>query len=132
MGFRDFFSGRAVDKRGAGAPRARKKRLVVFLLAVFGVAAHAWGTMKPLPAPAHSYRLTLARALMFSRADLIKENDITAVTVKLNPRNSRGGLTHGGQRRAVEGLHARGSRRVVPKRVDVLERRKVEEPKTIY
>ncbi len=85
--------------------------------------------MRPLPAPAHtdSYRLTLARALMFSRANLITppnanelalkelENDIVAVTVKLDPRNSRGGLTHEDRGRAVEGLHVRGSRSVVPK-----------------
>ena len=108
--FRDFFSGRAAQKGCAGAPRPRKKRLVVFFLVLFGVPyaitqlirqlfESAWLQQEAATSSsAHGLLPLDPGALIFARAHLItlpdtnelalKENDIVVVTVKLNPRNS--------------------------------------------
>ncbi|KAI0764047.1 Peroxin 13, N-terminal region-domain-containing protein [Trametes elegans] len=112
--FRDFVNGRPVQGAGAGAPappKASKKPLVIFLLAIFGVpyamhkllrvlaerqqqqqaqlAGGAGAGLGPLP-PLDPSQLTFARALYpfdaSSPAELaLKENEIVAVMGKLDP-----------------------------------------------
>ena len=108
--FRDFVSGRPVQGPQPPAPRASRKPLVIFLLAVFGVpyamhrlvralterqraqmAAGAGAGQLPgaLP-PLDPSQLTFARALYpfeaSSPAELaLKENEIVAIMGKLDP-----------------------------------------------
>lgn len=103
--FRDFVNGRPVQPQGAGQPpRASKKPLVIFLLAIFGIpyamhklvrmlverqqalAEQQQGALPPLDPS----QLTFARALYpfeaSSPAELaLKENEIVAVMGKLDP-----------------------------------------------
>lgn len=104
--FRDFVNGRPVQGPQPPAPKASKKPLIIFLLAIFGVpyAMHklirmlterqqaqiASGQIQgPLP-PLDPSQLTFARALYqfeaSSPAELsLKENEIVAIMGKLDP-----------------------------------------------
>ncbi|KAI0827169.1 Peroxin 13, N-terminal region-domain-containing protein [Trametes gibbosa] len=105
--FRDFVNGRPVQgPAGPPAPKASKKPLIIFLLAIFGVpyAMHklirilnerqqaeiaAGQVAGPLP-PLDPSQLTFARALYpfeaSSPAELsLKENEIVAIMGKLDP-----------------------------------------------
>ncbi|KAL1938805.1 hypothetical protein VTO73DRAFT_11185 [Trametes versicolor] len=105
--FRDFINGRPVQgPAGPPAPKASKKPLIIFLLAIFGVpyamhklvrilterqqAQMAAGQIAgPLP-PLDPSQLTFARALYAfeasSPAELsLKENEIVAIMGKLDP-----------------------------------------------
>ncbi|KAI9058042.1 hypothetical protein FKP32DRAFT_1582568 [Trametes sanguinea] len=105
--FRDFVNGRPVQgPQGPPAPKASKKPLIIFLLAIFGVpyAMHklvrilterqqaqiaAGQVAGPLP-PLDPSQLTFARALYpfeaSSPAELsLKENEIVAIMGKLDP-----------------------------------------------
>ncbi|KAI0646120.1 Peroxin 13, N-terminal region-domain-containing protein [Trametes meyenii] len=105
--FRDFINGRPVQgPTGPPAPKASKKPLIIFLLAIFGVpyAMHklirilterqqaqmaAGQVAGPLP-PLDPSQLTFARALYpfeaSSPAELaLKENEIVAIMGKLDP-----------------------------------------------
>ena len=109
--FRDFINGRPVQGPQPPAPKASRKPLIIFLLAIFGVpyamhklikilterqqqqqeaqmvAGHVVGG--PLP-PLDPSQLTFARALYpfdaSSQAELsLKENEIVAIMGKLDP-----------------------------------------------
>ncbi|KAI8969437.1 Peroxin 13, N-terminal region-domain-containing protein [Trametes punicea] len=104
--FRDFVNGRPVQGQGPPPPKASKKPLIIFLLAIFGVpyAMHklvrilterqkaqmaAGQVAGPLP-PLDPSQLTFARALYpfeaSSPAELsLKENEIVAIMGKLDP-----------------------------------------------
>ena len=104
--FRDFVNGRPVQGPQTAPPKASKKPLIIFLLAIFGVpyAMHklikilterqqqqlAAGEIQgPLP-PLDPSQLTFARALYpfeaSSPAELsLKENEIVAIMGKLDP-----------------------------------------------
>ncbi|KAI0658982.1 Peroxin 13, N-terminal region-domain-containing protein [Cubamyces menziesii] len=104
--FRDFVNGKPVQGQAPSAPKASKKPLIIFLLAIFGVpyamhklirilterqqAQMAAGQIAgPLP-PLDPSQLTFARALYpfeaSSPAELsLKENEIVAIMGKLDP-----------------------------------------------
>ncbi|CCM06625.1 uncharacterized protein FIBRA_08905 [Fibroporia radiculosa] len=102
--FRDFVSGRPVQPQSQAAPRASKKPLIIFLLAVLGVPYAMHRLVRALVArqqalaeqqqgalpPLDPSQLTFARALYpfepSSPAELaIKENEIVAIMGKLDP-----------------------------------------------
>ncbi|KAH9918630.1 Peroxin 13, N-terminal region-domain-containing protein [Fomitopsis serialis] len=102
--FKDFVAGRAVQPQGAPAPRASKKPLIIFLLAVLGVPYLMHRLVRSLVArqqalaeqqgaglpPLDPSQLTFARALYpfeaASPAELaLRENEIVAIMGKLDP-----------------------------------------------
>ncbi|OBZ77936.1 Peroxisomal membrane protein PAS20 [Grifola frondosa] len=105
--FRDFVNGRPVQGPAAPAPKASKKPLIIFLLAVFGVPYAMHKLMRVLSErqqqaqvaavaqtgalpPLDPSQLTFARALYpfeaSSPAELaLKENEIVAIMGKLDP-----------------------------------------------
>jgi peroxin-13 len=108
--FRDFINGRPVQgPAGPPPPKASKKPLVIFLLAIFGIpyamhklvhilnerakaqAAANGGSLPGQMAPLDPATLTFARALYpFTPSNpselALKENEIVAITGKLDPR----------------------------------------------
>ena len=102
--FKDFVAGRPVQPQGAPAPRASKKPLIIFLLAVLGIPylmhrlvrsliarqqalAQQQGAVLP---PLDPSQLTFARALYpFEAANptelALHENEIVAIMGKLDP-----------------------------------------------
>ncbi len=100
----DFFSERAVQKRGADAPHAKKKRLVVFLLALFNVpyamtwlihelAESAWVQQEAATSSSADGLLPLdLGALLITPPNAneltLRENDIVVVMAKLDPWNN--------------------------------------------
>lgn len=155
--FREFVNGRPVQgPQGPPQPKASKKPIIIFLLAIFGVPyamaklvrilneraqaqAAANGALLPgqLP-PLDPSSLTFARALYpFTPSNPnelgLKENEIVAITAKLDPRTGaeidprmevEGEWWKGRTREGREGWFPR-------KWVEVLERRKSDEPKKI-
>ncbi|EPS94121.1 hypothetical protein FOMPIDRAFT_1026311 [Fomitopsis schrenkii] len=102
--FKDFVAGRPVQPQGAPAPRASKKPLIIFLLAVLGVPYLMHRLVRSLVArqqalaeqqgaalpPLDPSQLTFARALYpfetASPAELaLRENEIVAIMGKLDP-----------------------------------------------
>lgn len=103
--FRDFVNGRPVQSQGAPAPKASRKPLIIFLLAIFGVPYAMHKLVRVLMArqqalaeqqqqgvlpPLDPSQLTFARALYpfeaSSPAELaLKENEIVAIMGKLDP-----------------------------------------------
>ena len=157
--FREFINGRPVQgppPQGPPRPKASKKPIIIFLLAVFGIPyamtklirllqeraqaqAAANGGLLPgqLP-PLDSSSLTFARALYpFTPSNAnelsLKENDIVAITGKIDPRT--GAVVD--PRLEVDGEWWKGRTRDgregwFPKKwVEVLQRRKAEEPKKV-
>jgi len=156
--FREFINGRPVQgpQQGPPRPKASKKPIIIFLLAVFGIPyamtklirllqeraqaqAAANGGLLPgqLP-PLDSSSLTFARALYaFTPSNpnelSLKENDIVAITGKIDPRT--GAVVD--PRLEVDGEWWKGRTRDgregwFPKKwVEVLQRRKAEEPKKV-
>ena len=155
--FRDFVNGRPIQgPQGPPGPKASKKPLIIFLLAIFGVpyamvklirvlqeraqaqAAANGGALPGQLPPLDPSSLTFARALyLFTPSNptelALKENEIVAITGKLDPRT-------GGEvdpRLEVDGEWWKGRKRDgtegwFPKKwVEVLAPRKPEEPKQI-
>lgn len=102
--FKDFVAGRPVQPQGAPAPRASKKPLIIFLLAVLGVPYLMHRLVRSLVArqqalaeqqgaalpPLDPSQLTFARALYpfeaASPAELaLRENEIVAIMGKIDP-----------------------------------------------
>ncbi|KAG6843072.1 hypothetical protein H0H87_008153 [Tephrocybe sp. NHM501043] len=154
--FRDFINGRPVQgPRGPPPPKASKKPLIMFLLAIFGIPyamsklirilkdraqaeAAANGGLLPggqLP-PLDPSTLTFARAVYpftpTNQTELgLKENEIVAIMGKLDPRTG----AEVDPRMEVEGEWWKGRTRdgregwFPRKFVEVLERKKPEEAK---
>ncbi|GLB39225.1 putative peroxin 13, N-terminal region [Lyophyllum shimeji] len=151
--FREFTNGRPIQgPRGPPPPKASKKPLIIFLLAIFGVPyamsrlirilqeraqAQAAATGALLP-PLDPSTLTFARALYpftpTTPSELgLKENEIVAIMAKLDPRTG----AEVDPRMEVEGEWWKGRTRdgregwFPRKFVQVLERRTPEEPKKV-
>jgi len=155
--FRDFVNGRPLQPSQPNQPKPSKKPLIIFFLAIFGIpyamtklikilqerareaAAQNGGLLpgQPLP-PLDPSQLTFARALYpFQPSNptelALKENEIVAIMGKLD---SRTGMEVD-PRLEVEGEWWKGRTREgregwFPKKwVEVLERKKPEEPKTV-
>ncbi|KDR66515.1 hypothetical protein GALMADRAFT_258992 [Galerina marginata CBS 339.88] len=155
--FREFINGRPVQgPPGPPPPKASKKPIIIFLLAIFGVpyamtklvrilneraqaqAAANGGALPGQLPPLDPSALTFARALYpFTPSNpnelALKENEIVAITGKLDSRTG----AEVDPRMEVEGEWWKGRTREgregwFPKKwVEVLERRKPEEPKKI-
>ncbi|KAF8189408.1 Peroxin 13, N-terminal region-domain-containing protein [Pholiota molesta] len=156
--FGDFIKGRPVHGPAAGPPqpKASKKPLIIFLLAIFGVpyamtklirilqeraqaqAAANGGALPGQLPPLDPASLTFARAVYpFTPSNptelALKENEIVAITGKLDPRTG----AEVDPRMEVDGEWWKGRTREgregwFPKKwVEVLERRKPEEAKKI-
>lgn len=155
--FGDFIKGRPVQgPAGPPQPKASKKPLIFFLLAIFGVpyamtkligilqeraqaqAAANGGALPGQLPPLDPASLTFARALYpFTPSNptelALKENEIVAITGKLDPRTG----AEVDPRMEVDGEWWKGRTREgregwFPKKwVEVLERRKPEEAKKI-
>ncbi|CAA7268884.1 unnamed protein product [Cyclocybe aegerita] len=155
--FRDFVNGRPVQgPAGPPAPKASKKPLIIFLLALFGVpyamtklirilsdrakaqAAANGGVLPGQLPPLDPSSLTFARALYpFTPSNpnelALKDNEIVAITGKLDPRTG----AEVDPRMEVDGEWWKGRTRDgregwFPKKwVEVLQRRQPEEPKKI-
>lgn len=154
--FRDFINGRPVQGPAPQQPKASKKPLIFFLLAIFGVpyamtklirilneraqaqAAANGGALPGQLPPLDPASLTFARAVYaFNPTNpselALKENEIVAITGKLDPRTG----AEVDPRLEVDGEWWKGRTREgregwFPKKwVEVLERRKPDEPKKI-
>jgi peroxin-13 len=153
--FREFINGRPVQSQQPRT-KANKKPIIIFLLAIFGIPyamsrlirvlreraqaqAAANGGMLPgqLP-PLDPSSLTFARAVYaFTPSNptelALKENEIVAITAKIDPRT--GAVTD--PRVEVDGEWWKGRTRDgregwFPKKwVEVLQKRKPEEPKKV-
>ncbi|RDB27519.1 Peroxisomal membrane protein PAS20 [Hypsizygus marmoreus] len=154
--FRDFVNGRPVAGPMGPPPKASKKPLVLFLLAIFGIPYAMTKIIKILQERAHAQAaangglipgqlppldpstLTFARALYpftpTNQTELgLKESEIVAIMAKLDPRTGM----EVDPRMEVEGEWWKGRTRdgregwFPRKFVEVLERKKPEEPKKV-
>ncbi|KAG5353074.1 hypothetical protein C0989_010697 [Termitomyces sp. Mn162] len=155
--FREFINGRPVQgPRGPPPPKASKKPLIMFLLAVFGIpyamsklirilqeraqaraVAHGGllpGQFPPLDPSTLSFARTLYPFTATNQNELgLKENEIVAIMGKLDPRTG----AEVDPRMEVEGEWWKGRTRdgregwFPRKFVEVLERRKPDVPKNV-
>ncbi|KAG6873352.1 hypothetical protein C0995_000212 [Termitomyces sp. Mi166 len=155
--FRDFVNGRPVQgPRGPPAPKASKKPLIMFLVAVFGIpyaitklirilqqraqaqaAANGGllpGQLPPLDPSTLSFARTLYPFTATNQNELgLKENEIVAIMGKLDPRTG----AEVDPRMEVEGEWWKGRTRdgregwFPRKFVEVLERRNPDAPKRV-
>ncbi|KAG5351160.1 hypothetical protein C0989_007705 [Termitomyces sp. Mn162] len=155
--FRDFVNGRPVQgPQGLRSPKASKKPLIMFLLAIFGIpfamsklirilqeraraqaaanGALVPGQLPPLDPSTLSFARTLYPFTATNQNELgLKENEIVAILGKLDPRTG----AEVDPRMEVEGEWWKGRTRDgregwFPKKfVEVLERRKPDATKTV-